>query len=83
MTQYKRIGVTVKSDLDHRDEAVRTVLEILKKSDAEVLLDDKRCHDLPSAKGIALFEDEKNLDLLIVIGGDGTILRAVRQLKDF
>ena len=83
MLSFHRIGVTVKSDLDHKDEAVKTVMEIVKKSGAEVLVDDTRCQDLPSAKGMAVFEDEKNLDLLIVIGGDGTILRAVRQLNDF
>src|SRR3989344_3977375 len=83
MLSFHRIGATVKSDLDHKDEAVKPVLEIVKKSGAEVLVDDTRCQDLPSAKGMAVFEDEKNLDLLIVIGGDGTMLRAVRQLKDF
>ncbi|TSC57562.1 MAG: NAD+ kinase [Candidatus Peregrinibacteria bacterium Greene0416_19] len=80
---YRRIGITVKSDLDHRDEAVRKVLSILDKMKVEACLDAKRCSGLPSATGLPLFEKEKDIDLLLVIGGDGTILRAVRELRDF
>jgi len=83
MTRFKRIGVTVKSNLDERDEAVCSVVDILKSTGADILLDGDRCKDLPSAKGSPLFAEEKNLDLLVVIGGDGTIFRAVRELKDF
>lgn len=83
MLKYRRIGLTAKSDLDHRDEAVKTVLEILKSVGADVLLDVRRCKDLTCAKGYEMFEEEKGLDMLIVIGGDGTILRTVRELKDF
>src|SRR3989338_11479364 len=83
MTRFKRIGVTVKSNLDERDEAVCSVVDILKSTGADILLDEDRCKDLPSTKGTPLFEEEKNLDLLVVIGGDGTIFRAVRELKDF
>ncbi len=83
MPTYKRIGVTAKSDLDHRDEAVRTVLEILRGAGADVLLDARRCKDLTCAEGYKTFDEEAGLDLLVVIGGDGTILRTVRELKDF
>ncbi|MBI3331353.1 NAD(+)/NADH kinase [Candidatus Peregrinibacteria bacterium] len=83
MAPYRRIGITVKSDIDERDEAVKNVLQILKKEGMEVCMDAKRCNDLPSAKGLPMFEHEKGIDLLLVIGGDGTILRAVRELEDF
>lgn len=83
MLKYRRIGVTVKSDLDHKDEAVATILRILESLGAEVCFDRKRCQDVPSVEGKVLFEEEKGIDLLLVIGGDGTIFRAVRELKDF
>lgn len=83
MPLYQRIGVTVKSNLDHRDDAIQSILGLLRKAGAEVLLDAERCKDLSSAKGARLFSREENLDLLIVIGGDGTIFRAVRELQDF
>lgn len=78
MLSYKRIGLTVKSDLDHKDEAVQRVLKILEKSGAEVLLDARA-----DQKGAKKLVEEKGVDLLVVIGGDGTILRSVRELKDF
>lgn len=83
MLRFNRIGVTVKSDLNERDQAVRNIIAILKKAGAEVCLDAKRCSALQSARGVPRFEHEEHIDLLIVIGGDGTILRAVRELRDF
>jgi len=80
---YRRIGITVKSDLDERDSAVKEVLKILEKEGATALLDEKRCGNLPSAKGIATYKEEKDIDLMLIIGGDGTILRAVRELCDY
>lgn len=83
MLSYRRIGITVKSDLTERDSAVDKVLSILKIHGAEIYVDSKRCSDLPSAKGVSQMDREEGIDLLLVIGGDGTILRAVRELKDF
>ena len=83
MPPYKKIGITVKSDIDERDEAVKKVLHVLQKEGVEICMDAKRCKDLPSAKGLPRFEREKGIDLLLVIGGDGTILRAIRELEDF
>jgi NAD+ kinase len=81
--RYNRIGVTVKSDLDHGDQAVEKILRILKKEGANICMDAKRCAVLPSAKGLPTFEHEEHIDLLLAVGGDGTILRAVRELRDF
>jgi NAD+ kinase len=83
MLQYRRVGVTVKSDLDERDEIVKQVRTILYKEGAECFLDAKRCEDLSSATGTPTFHEGVGVDLLVVIGGDGTILRAVRELQDF
>ncbi|MEI6514963.1 MAG: NAD(+)/NADH kinase, partial [bacterium] len=57
--------------------------DILRQQGAEVCFDSKRVQGLPSAENLPQFECEEDLDLLLVIGGDGTILRAVRELKDF
>lgn len=83
MLKYKTVGVTAKSDLSERDEAVTSVLKILKREGAEICIDAKRKAGLRGAKGLPTFAAEKNLDLLLVMGGDGTILRAIRELKDF
>ena len=58
MPPYKKIGITVKSDIDERDEAVKKVLHVLQKEGVEICMDAKRCKDLPSAKGLPRFERE-------------------------
>ncbi len=83
MLRYQHVGITVKSDLDERDGAVRAILNILRTLGVEICMDAKRCQDLPSAKGVPTFTREEGIDLLLVIGGDGTILRVVRELQDF
>ncbi len=82
MTQYKRIGITVKSGLNDKCETVDNIVSILQKEGAEVLMDPKRKGGLECATGLPEFHDESEIDLLVVIGGDGTILRAVRELSD-
>ncbi|PIR48823.1 NAD(+) kinase [Candidatus Peregrinibacteria bacterium CG10_big_fil_rev_8_21_14_0_10_55_24] len=80
---YSRIGLTVKSGLSHKDEAVERVLNILKVLGARVCVDAQRMTDVPMAKHLERLEGYRSIDLLVVIGGDGTILRAVRDLEDF
>lgn len=81
--RYPRIGVTVKSDLDAKDEVVAAVLTILCEQGAEVFMDPKRTSDLSCAKKYGLLSENTSIDLLVVIGGDGTILRAIREMRDF
>ncbi len=79
---YRRIGLTAKSELMHREDALRAVLRVLRAFDGDVLLDRRRCAQLPFAEGYAFYDKEEGLDLLIVVGGDGTILRTVREMED-
>lgn len=83
MLAYPRIGVTVKSTLDEKDDAVGLVLQILHEEGAEVFLDVEHMHGLPCIRDYVPLSDEASIDLLVVIGGDGTILRAVRELRGF
>lgn len=81
--KYKRIGITVKTDLRGEDAFLRKIVSVLKKSKVDVCVDKERMAKLPSAKGLPCFGCLEDMDLLLVIGGDGTILRAVRELKNF
>ncbi|HLD32766.1 MAG TPA: NAD(+)/NADH kinase [Candidatus Peribacteraceae bacterium] len=81
--KYKRVGVTVKSGLSYKHEAVERVIKILKNMGIEVLVDAKRIEEVKSASHLKPYKKAEDLDLLIVIGGDGTILRAVRELETF
>ncbi len=75
MPAYKRIGLTVKSELDHRDESLQMVLRLLEQHGCEVFVDPERC----PTKGHKILGSGAAIDLLVVLGGDGTILRAVRE----
>ncbi len=83
MSKYNRIGVTVKSGLSYKNEAVSKVLSILDSLGKEVLIDEKRMSDLPEAGTHKRYKHGDDIDVLIVIGGDGTILRSVRELQNF
>ena len=80
--QYKRIGITVKSKFEAKDESVQKVIDIIEGCGAEVLFDEKRAENIACVAGMGCYTDRKDIDLLICMGGDGTILRAVRELQD-
>src|SRR3989339_1011689 len=82
MLAYKRIGVTVKSGLDKKDKAVKHIMDILRKLGAHICLDVKRAEDYANVKDVEPLECIENIDLLSVLGGHGTILRAFREMKD-
>ncbi len=79
--KYRTVGVTARSDIADRERTLKSVTRILKETGATVLIDAKRCV-LPSLKGFKSFEHVRELDLLVVLGGDGTILRAIREMDD-
>lgn len=81
MSAYKRVILTVKTALDEKEKAVSAVLDVLKKAKAEVFIDPTRFAGAPSAKNCPSCENVKDIDAVIVIGGDGTILRAVREFR--
>lgn len=78
---YKNIGVTVKSDLSEKDEAVEHIFSILCKAGVTVYADPDRTKGLACVKGHPTLSADTPLDLLVVIGGDGTILRVIREME--
>lgn len=78
---YKRIGITARSDLEGRDDVVSRVVQILHACSVErILVDAKRC-DASAVFDGGTFASTRELDLLVVLGGDGTILRAIREME--
>ena len=82
MLQYKRIGITVKSELQQKNETVEAIVAIVESAGAAVYFDRRRVADVTCANKYPTYEHEEDIDLLLVAGGDGTILRAVRALPD-
>ncbi len=68
--------------MEKRDTAIETVARIVQSLGATLLLDEQRCK-IDRLKKVGCYTKTNDLDLLIIIGGDGTILRTVRELDDF
>lgn len=82
MLTYRRIGLTVKPHLTSKDETVERVVKILRDAGAEVCIDPATMSDIPCVRTFSAIGEGAGIDALLVIGGDGTILRAVRELPD-
>lgn len=83
MLAYPRIGITVKSDLSEKDEVLQSVLDSVKESGASPYVDRERVTGLACAEGLPGFSSAKDIDLLVILGGDGTILRSIREFQIF
>lgn len=83
MKRIRTVGLTVKSDLSDKDAIVTRVLAVLDREGVRVQLDAKRFRGEECAKGRTKMKGRHPpLDLFLIIGGDGTIFRAIRELGD-
>ncbi len=83
MHSFRRIGLTVKPHLAGKDEAVDHVLRILRTMKVDIFIDSIAMESVACVQELPTIADAPLLDAMLVVGGDGTILRAVRELKDF
>lgn len=79
---YHRIGLTVKSDLREKDVTVSRIIRILEDVGAHVCVDAKRAEGIGACTGLPALRTARTIDLLVIIGGDGTIFRAIREMPD-
>ena len=79
---FNSIGLVVRSDMQSRQDRIRRVIDVLARH-AEVLV---HCLDfdqpLTEIPGVSLAHLVDNVDLVISLGGDGTLLTAARALAD-
>ena len=83
MLRYPRIGITVKSNLERKEESVLCITDILLAQGVEIFFDPERRSDATAWSIFPEFHEESDIDLLVIIGGDGTILRTIRTFSDF
>ena len=79
--KLQSVGICVKRDQPQVAERVATLEEWLHDHGVEVLLDREAARWL-RRPGTPLEELAGRVDLLIVLGGDGTLLAAARALAD-
>lgn len=82
--KFNTIGVIIKPQAESVRQALHVLFEFLKDQSCKVILDEQ----IPDSLNHMLFEKTdradmgKRCDLAIVVGGDGTMLNAVRSLAD-
>lgn len=80
--KFSTIGIITKPQAESVQKTLQALFDFLKKNNCEIVLDDQipdtiNCCDFVKKDRIGLGE---SCDLIIVVGGDGTILNAVRSL---
>lgn len=81
-THFQTVGITTRSGIPTTDDTMKKIVKILKESKRKILVDSKRC-SISAFEKIGRYTNVSELDLLIVLGGDGTILRSVREMENF
>ena len=85
MTSFKRIAIiTTKGGTDITD-TLKSVIQLLQERDIEIVLN-RFSADLLPESGLPTADNGRlahGCDLVIAIGGDGTMLQAVRAVADF
>lgn len=82
MPHYHTIALTSRTDIADKEAILTKVVEAVKSTNAEICIDPERC-DIPELKDCKHCDSLEDADLIIVIGGDGTILRTAQELKKF
>ena len=78
--KFRNIGIVLKPEMED-PAAYKKLIDLLRSLDVSLCIDEQSKHFLPNGEDFPMFTDCSSLDLLLVIGGDGTILRAVRDLS--
>jgi NAD+ kinase len=85
--QFNKIGIIGKHNDPNRGGTLTELLVYLGKREAEVLLDKRSLESAVANDQGYNFVDRpsmgENCDLIIVVGGDGTLLNAARDLVDY
>jgi NAD+ kinase len=74
-----KFGIFANPEKDPDLKYTRILVDTLKTAGCDILYD----ADTAAALGVEVYEDAKHSEVLLILGGDGTILRAVRKYVDY
>ena len=80
MAEFRHIGIVSRPSRKTTAESIRRVARLVEKKGCELLVDEQTASVLEMPKGLELPELAERADLGVVVGGDGTLLRAVRHM---
>lgn len=76
----KKIGIITKRDIDPHKELLKKIVGYLEKKKKEILFDGNSSRVLGKSNGMKKEKLLRMVDMAVVIGGDGTILKTARRL---
>ena len=82
---FKNIGIFVKKKIsqDFEDSILDTMLDTLSKNDVNLLIEDSFDYKHLNLNSVNHEDFINTVDLIIVFGGDGTLLKAARKYLDY
>ena len=78
---FKTVGIIAKAKVKNIDKIVTELLEYLKKNGVEAVLGHEAANSL-GVKGVDREELAAHVDMIIVLGGDGTFISAARSVNE-
>lgn len=78
---FRTVGLTAKLHLQEKNAALSTIVDVLRRAGADIRVDAHTVGEVPCVAGLPPIGSTQDLDLLIAVGGDGTILRTIRELQ--
>ncbi len=79
MLRYSRIGLTLKRTMQDKEEALKPVVSVLQSLGVSVFVDRHCIAECGTHADILPLGSDSGVDAIVTVGGDGTILRAVRE----
>lgn len=73
------VGIITKKNIDQHQKVLKSLMRYLKKHKKEILLDNN-CAPFSKQEGLKKEQILKKADLVITLGGDGTLLKTARRL---
>ena len=85
MNQFKHIAIVANTHISQVQSSVEQLAELLASRDINVLLEEKTAQLLSGLELPVVSEQDlqSGVDLVIVVGGDGSMLAAARNLVEY
>lgn len=74
MKEIKRVGFVIKPHAPDVDKILEELIQYLEKKDMECILEDVAADKLKKGRGTSRDKLPERVDLIVVLGGDGTLL---------
>jgi len=83
LLHMQTVAITARKDLEKHEKVFRSLISYLKKAGMTVYLEERVAEYINAKKFNLFLPGETKVDMIIVMGGDGTILRVVNQMHHF